>query len=73
LSKNIDIIIRATDAGYELRYLPQATEEDRGALLFKARAGIGVARKKIGRRFPQTVRVFDSAIPRSSYDSKTGV
>ena len=37
----IDVKVGRTDAGCELRYLPQATEEDRGAHLFKARAGIG--------------------------------
>jgi len=37
----IDVKVRRTDAGCELRYLPQATEEDRGAHLFKARAEIG--------------------------------
>jgi hypothetical protein len=33
--------VRRTDAGCELPYLPQATEEDHGAHPFKARAGIG--------------------------------
>ena len=29
--KIIDMIVRLTEAGYEPQYLPQATEEDRGA------------------------------------------
>ena len=33
--KIIDVMVRLTDAGCELRYLPQATEEDHGADLFK--------------------------------------
>src|SRR5262249_17983784 len=31
----IDVMVRPTDAGCELRYLPQATEEDHGAHPFK--------------------------------------
>jgi len=35
----IDVMVRRTDAGYELRYLPQAMEEDRGANPFKGTDG----------------------------------
>src|SRR5215831_10726387 len=36
----IDVKVRRTDAGCELRYLPQATEEDHGAHPFKCAAGL---------------------------------
>ena len=39
--KFVDVMVRRTDTGVELPYLPQATEEDRGAQPFKCTAGIG--------------------------------
>jgi len=37
----IDVMVRLTDAGCELRYLPQATKEDHGAHPFKGTGWIG--------------------------------